>query len=83
MLDDILELIIEIVLDGAIEAAGSKKKAILIGLSALVWLAVIALFLWIGIAEHDSRLVMLAIALFAFLVIWVLLKGNHYRIKRK
>ena len=83
MLDDILELIIEIVLDGAIEAAGSKKKAILIGLAVLVWLAVIALFLWIGIAEHDSRLVMLAIALFAFLVIWVLLKGNHYRIKRK
>ena len=83
MLDDILELIIEIALDGAIEAAGSKKKAILIGLAALVWLAVVVLFLWIGIAEHDISLVILAIALFVVLVSWVLFKIKHYWSKRK
>ena len=50
MLDDILELIIEVALDGAIEASGGKKKAILICLAALVWLTVVILFLWVGIA---------------------------------
>jgi len=83
MLDDVLELIIESALDGAVEAAGSKKKAILIGLAALVWLAVIVLFLWGGIAEHDISLVTLAIVLFAVLVSWVLLKTNRCRTKRK
>ena len=50
MLDDILELIIEVALDGAIEASGGKKKAILICLAVLVWLTVVILFLWVGIA---------------------------------
>jgi len=63
MWDDILELIIEVALDGAIEASGVKKKAVLIGLAALVWLAVIILFLWVGIAEHDISLSALAVVL--------------------
>ena len=50
MLDDILELIIEVALDGAIEASGGKKKAILFCLAVLVWLTVVILFLWVGIA---------------------------------
>lgn len=83
MWDDILELIIEVALDGAIEASGSKKKAILICLAGLAWLAVIILFLWVGIADHDISLVVLAVVLFAVLVSWALLKTNHYRTKRK
>lgn len=83
MLDDILELIIEVALDGAIEASGGKKKAILIGLAALVWLAVIILFLWVGIAEHDISLSVLAVVLFVVLVSWVFFKTKRYLSKRK
>lgn len=83
MLDDILKLIIEVALDGAIEASGGKKKAILIGLAALVWLAVIILFLWVGIAEHDISLSVLAVVLFVVLVSWVFFKTKRYLSKRK
>ena len=78
MLDDILKLIIEVALDGAIEASGGKKKAILIGLAALVWLTAVILFLWVGIAEHDISLSVLAVVLFVILVSWVFFKTKCY-----
>ena len=82
-MDDILELIAEVLLEGAIELAGGKKKAVIIGLAALVWFALSVFFLWVGIAEKDTGLVIAAAVLLMALGVWLYIKVKRYREKER
>lgn len=79
MWDDILEIVLEGILEISIDAAGHKGKGILIGLAAVVWIAVIGLLLWVGIAETDLTLITLGIVLLAVLAFWLHGKVRRYR----
>lgn len=68
MWDDFFEIILEGILEISIDAAGRKGKGILIGVAAVVWLAVTVLLLWIGIAQADITLIGLGAMLLAALV---------------
>lgn len=83
MWDDILEIVLEGILDISIDAAGHKGKGILIGLATLAWLAVIALLLWVGIAEVDITLIGLGAVLLAALAFWLYVKVKKYCKVRK
>lgn len=81
MLDDIIELILELILDGMVEAAGSKKvpMPIRIALGAVLSLLVLALFalmLYVGI---NSGSVVLIVITFALLIAFVI--GVAFKIK--
>lgn len=78
MWDDILEIVLEGILEISIDAAGHKGKGVLIGLATLAWLAVIVLFLWVGIAEVDITLIGLGIVLLAALAFWLYVKVKRY-----
>jgi len=82
-MDDILELIAEVLLEGTIELAGGKKKAVIIGLAALVWFALSVFFLWVGIAEKDTGLVIAAAVLLMALGVWLYIKVKRYREKER
>ena len=83
MWDDILEIVLEGILGISIDAAGHKGKGILIGLATLVWLAMIVLLLWVGIAEVDITLIGIGIVLLAALVFWLYVKVKKYCKVRK
>lgn len=83
MWDDILEIVLEGILEIPIDAAGHKGKGILIGLATLAWLAVIALLLWVGIAEVNITLIGLGAVLLAALAFWLYVKVKKYCKVRK
>ena len=83
MWDDILEIVLEGILGISIDAAGHKGKSILIGLATLVWLAMIVLLLWVGIAEADITLIGIGIVLLAALAFWLYVKVKKYCKVRK
>lgn len=83
MWDDILEIVLEGILGISIDAAGHKGKGILIGLATLVWLAMIVLLLWVGIAEADITLIGIGIVLLAALAFWLYVKVKKYCKVRK
>ena len=83
MWDDILEIVLEGILGISIDAAGHKGKGILIGLETLVWLAMIVLLLWVGIAEVDITLIGIGIVLLAALAFWLYVKVKKYCKVRK
>lgn len=83
MWDDILEIILEGILEISIDAAGYKGKGILVGLATLVWLAMIVLLLWVGIAEADITLIGIGIVLLAALAFWLYVKVKKYCKVRK
>lgn len=83
MWDDILEIVLEGILEISIDAAGHKRKGILIGLATLAWLAVIILLLWVGIAEVDITLIGIGIVLLATLAFWLYVKVRKYCKVRK
>ena len=83
MWDDILEIVLEGILGISIDAAGHKGKGILIGLATLVWLAVIVLLLWVGIAEVNITLIGIGIVLLAALAFWLYVKVKKYCKVRK
>lgn len=79
MVDDILEVVSEALLEGAIELTGGKKKAVIIGLMALVWFALSVFFLWVGISEKDTGLMIAGAVLLAALGVWLYIKVKRYR----
>ncbi len=83
MWDDILEIVLEGILEISIDAASHKGKGILIGLATLAWLAVIALLLWVGVAESDITLIGLGVVLLAALGLWLYVKINRFCKTRK
>lgn len=65
MLDVIVEIILDIVLEGALEAAGSRKvpmpiRIILAGMILLLMLTVVALVFWAGAIHQSVILVLIA-----------------------
>lgn len=83
MIDDILEVVLEALLEGAIELAGGKKKAVIIGIAALVWFALSVFFLWVGISEKDTGLIIAGAVLLADLGVWLYIKVKRYRGKER
>lgn len=84
MLDDIIEIILDIILEGMTEAAGSKKVPvpIRIALGAILAMFVIVLFvlfLIAGISNGSTVLIVLSIVLMAALVIWVAFKVGSFQ----
>lgn len=75
MLDVIVEIILDIVWEGAMEAAGSKKvpmpvRIILASVILIFMLCMVALVLWIGVSNQSVILTLIAIAMlvgFAYL----------------
>ena len=87
MLDDIVEVVLELILDGMVEAANSKKAPmpIRIALAAILGLLVLALFgllLWVGISSGSVLLIVLAVVLLAACIAWVCFKVKKHKIKK-
>ena len=87
MLDDIVEVVLELILDGMVEAANSKKAPmpIRIALAAILGLLVLALFgllLWVGISSGSVLLIVLSVVLLAACIAWVCFKVKKYKIKK-
>ncbi len=83
MIDDILEVVLEVLLEGAIELTGGKKKAAIIAIAALVWFALSVLFLWVGISEKDMGLIIAGAVLLMALGVWLYIKVKRYRGKER
>ena len=88
MLDDLIELVLEILLDGAMEAAESKRvpmpARIALGAGvALFFLAVVGLVFWAGVGTGNPGLIALALILLAFVVIVFWSKVKEFRGKKR
>ena len=87
MLDDIIEVVLELILDGMVETASSKKvpMPIRIALAAILGLLVLALFgllLWVGISSGSVLLIVLSVVLLAACIAWVCFKVKKHKIKK-
>lgn len=87
MLDDIIEMILDLILDGMVEAAGSKKvpMPIRIALGAILSLVVLALFallLYVGIRSGSVVLIVIAVILLVAVVIGVALKVKAFKSRK-
>lgn len=76
MLDDIIEVVLELVLDGAIEAAGSKKvpmpiRILAAGIVLVIALGLIGLLFWVGVDSNSTGLMILAAVLLVVFGGWV------------
>ena len=74
MLDDLIELILELILDGAIEAAGSKRIPMPVRITiATMILAMIfsvcGLLIYIGVDTGNTGLMVLGTAIVVFIVL--------------
>ena len=75
-----LEFILDIVLEGALTAAGSKKvpmpiRILLGGVILLFFLGIAGLMFWVGISTGNVLMVVLAAAFLASFLFWVYQKG--------
>ena len=87
MLDDIIEVVLELILDGMVEAAGSKKvpMPVRIALTAVLGLLALALFgllLWVGISSGSVLLIVLDVVLLAAFIACVYFKVKKYKIQK-
>ena len=86
MLDDIIELIFDLVLNGAAELVDYKKAPMIVRiLSAVIILAVVIVFCGLligaGINKEEIVLILLGIGLFVLFVIGVIYKIIQYKKK--
>lgn len=82
MLDDIIEFLLELVLDGVMEAAGSKRvpmpiRIALLGVIAGIMLGVVGLLLWVGISSGSVLMIAIAVGLLIFFAV-----GGYFKIKK-
>lgn len=87
VMDDVIELVLELILDGMVEAAGSKRvplpiRIALTTLLAIFVLGVFGLLLWIGIQNKSVLMVSLAVALLMGCIIGIYFKVKKYRNKK-
>ena len=76
MLDDMIEVVLELVLDGAIEAAGCKKvpmpiRILAAGIVFVFALGLIGLLFWVGMDSGSTGLMILSAVLLAVFSGWV------------
>ena len=84
MLDDFIELILELILDGAIEAAGSKKVPILVRiiLAAMILALVFGiceLLIYIGVDTGNARLTVLGTAIVVVFIVLAIVKIRKHK----
>lgn len=82
MLDDILEFLFELILDGMVEAAGDKQvpkpvQVVLAVILALFFIGLFGLLIWVGISNESVLMVVLSVALLVAAVI-----GIRYKVKK-
>ena len=87
MLDDIIEVVLELILDGMVEAAESKKvpmpvRIVLAAVLGLLALALFGLLFWVGISSGSALLTVLAVVLLAAFIAGVCFKVKKYKIKK-
>ena len=87
-MDDLLELVLEIILEGAVEATASSKVPlpVRIGLGFLLGVFFIGLFgliFWVGLSTGNWLLMLLGIALLAGFGAWVWAKSREIRQREK
>lgn len=81
---DILDLIFEIILEGAVEALGCKKvpmlwRVLLAGVLAAFFGGLLGLMFFIGIQRGNILLLIMSPVLFAGLAVLVVLKVKRHR----
>ena len=86
MLDDIIEVVLELVLDGAIEAAGSKKipmpvRILAAGIILVFALGLIGLLFWVGMDSGSTGLMILAAVLLVIFGGWVIFSARRHNRK--
>lgn len=86
MLDDIIEVVLELVLDGAIEAAGSKKvpmpiRILAAGIILVFALGLIGLLFWVGMDSSSTGLMILAAVLLVVFGGWVFFAVRRHNCK--
>lgn len=82
MLDGILEFILELILDGAAEATGSKAvplpiRVIFAAFLILFYLAFFGLLIWVGISNDSVWFVIFIVVLMLFLTV-----GSCHKIRK-
>lgn len=86
MLDDIIEVVLELVLDGAIEAAGSKKvpmpiRILAAGIILVFALGLIGLLFWVGMDSGSIGLMIFAAVLLVVFGGWVFFAVRRHNCK--
>ena len=87
MLDDIIEIVLELILDGMIEAIGSNKVPMPIRIGLVVLLAAIVvgvcgLLLYVGISSGSLLLIIISVVLLVAAAIWVCSKVKRHTANR-
>lgn len=87
MPEDIIEILLELILDGMAEAAGSRRVPMLIRVGLGVLLAAIVigvcgLLLYVGIGSGSILLIVFSAVLFGAAAIWVCMKVRIHKAKR-
>lgn len=82
MLDDLVELILEIILEGAVEAAGSRRvplpvRILLACLLVLLFGGIAGLLIWVGIGSGNWGLTVLGVVFLAGFAVF-----TYARVKR-
>ena len=84
MLDDFIELILELILDGAIEAAGSKRvpmpvRILLAAMIMALVFSVCGLFIYIGVDTGNAGLTVLGTAIVVVFIVLAIVKIRKYK----
>ena len=84
-MSDLIELLLSVIIDGAVDAAGSKRvhpavRFVLAAALLLLFLGVVVLLAWAGEETGNAALLALAVLIFAGGLIPIILK---YRDRRK
>ena len=84
MLDDFIELILELILDGAIEAAGSKRvpmpvRIILASMILALVFGVCGLLVYIGVDIGNAGLIVLGTAIIVVFIILAIVKIRKHK----
>jgi len=84
MLDDMIEVVLELMIDGAMEAAGSKKvplpiRILLAGIILMFGLGLTGLLFWVGIDSGSTGLMILAVVLLVAFVGWIFVTVRRHK----
>lgn len=86
-MDDLVELILEIILEGAAEAVGSRRvslpvRILLACLLLLLFGGIAGLLLWAGIGSGNVGLTVLGILFFVWIAVLVFVRVRRIRRRR-
>ena len=84
MMDDFIELILELILDGAIEAAGSKRvptpvRILLAAIILILVFGVCGLLIYIGVDTGNAGLTVLGTAIAVVFIVLAIVKIRKHK----